>query len=197
MMGGSFDPVHIGHISFVRDVLNQLQMDEVVFMPAKLQPFKLDIELSSFVDRLNMLKLAIKNEPGMRVSPLENQLPGVSYTHRTLQEFKKDMDKNSKLYFMVGTDTFVQMDTWKEPERLLRDNAIIVANRPGYDEEKILLKKSEYEKKFGSEIILVENKEIYLSSTDIRKKVIAGEPLTDMVHRDVEAYIKEKGLYRS
>ena len=104
MMGGSFDPVHEGHISYARDVLKKTPVDEVVFMPAKLQPFKLDLELSSFEDRIEMIRLAIRKEAFMFTSELENELEGISYTYRTLEEFKKKSKEEIKVYFMVGTD---------------------------------------------------------------------------------------------
>lgn len=197
IMGGSFDPVHVGHVSFVNDVLAQLPVDEAVFMPAKLQPFKLDEEPAPFYDRKEMLCLATKSEPFMSVSELENELQGVSYTYRTLREFKKMTGRDTKVYFLVGTDTFMQMDTWKESSDLLGNNSIIVAHRPGYDRDRLYAKKSEYEKKFSTEILTIENKKVDISSTQIRERIKAGKSINNLVHKDVEIYIGEKGLYKS
>lgn len=196
MMGGSFDPVHEGHISYARDVLKKTPVDEVVFMPAKLQPFKLDLELSSFEDRIEMIRLAIRKEAFMFTSELENELEGISYTYRTLEEFKKKSKEEIKVYFMVGTDAFIQMDTWMKADQLLSDNAIIVAHRPGYNEEKLYQKKTEYEKIFNAEIITVENVKVDVSSTEIREKIQRGTSLGEIIPEEVEAYIRKKGLYK-
>ncbi len=196
MMGGSFDPVHEGHISYARDVLKKTPVDEVVFMPAKLQPFKLDLELSSFEDRIEMIRLAIRKEAFMFTSELENELEGISYTYRTLEEFKKKSKEEIKVYFMVGTDAFIQMDTWMKADQLLSDNAIIVAHRPGYNEEKLYQKKTEYEKIFNAEIITVENVKVDVSSTEIREKIQRGTSLGGIIPEEVEAYIRKKGLYK-
>ena len=101
IMGGTFDPVHLGHMSFARDVLEQTEVQQVVFMPAKLQPFKLDVKMSSFEDRAAMLELACDSmneelagsQKNVSVSTLENDLSGVSYTYRTLDEFRKKQGK--------------------------------------------------------------------------------------------------------
>ena len=184
MMGGSFDPVHEGHISYARDVLKKTPVDEVVFMLAKLQPFKLDLELSSFEDRIEMIRLAIRKEAFMFTSELENELEGISYTYRTLEEFKKKSKEEIKVYFMVGTDAFIQMDTWMKADQLLSDNAIIVAHRPGYNEEKLYQKKTEYEKIFNAEIITVENVKVDVSSTEIREKIQRGTSLGGIIPKE-------------
>ena len=115
IMGGTFDPVHLGHMSFAMDVLEQTEVQKIVFMPAKLQPFKLDVKMSSYEDRVAMLKLAcevINSEMALRhgdaagrsaeVSLLENELPGVSYTYRTLEEYRK-LFEPAELFFVTGT----------------------------------------------------------------------------------------------
>ena len=202
IMGGTFDPVHLGHMSFARDVLKQTDAEEIVFMPAKLQPFKLDVKMSSFEDRYNMLQLAcealnseLKTTIRASVSSLENELEGVSYTYRTLEEFRLRYMQGGKLYFVTGADTFVKLDTWKEAERLLAENAFIVGVRPGYPDGEIYEKKTEYEDKYGTEVRVIMNTPVDLSATEIRSKAAAGEPLDGMVTDKVAKYIAEHRLY--
>ena len=217
IMGGTFDPVHFGHISFAWDILGQTEISEIVFMPAKRQPFKLDVKVSSFEDRKAMLDLAcseLNNELNSdlrndhkgkraRVSSLENELDGVSYTFRTLDEYRRRRPE-CELYFVTGSDTFVKLDTWKEHERLLSDNSFIVGIRPGYPDKEVYEKKEEYLRLYGTRSVIIKNTPVDVSSTEIREKISAAdgrgnvfsEEISEMVPRSVADYITLHGLYR-
>jgi nicotinate-nucleotide adenylyltransferase len=207
IMGGTFDPVHLGHMSFAMDVLEQTEVQKIVFMPAKLQPFKLDVKMSSYEDRVAMLKLAcevINSEMALRhgdaagrsaeVSLLENELPGVSYTYRTLEEYRK-LFEPAELFFVTGTDSFVKLDTWMEHEKLLRDNSFIVGVRPGYPDEEICEKKTEYEEKFQTKTLIIQNTPVDMSATEVRRAAASGRSIEGMVTDKVAEYINEHALY--
>lgn len=201
IMGGTFDPVHLGHMSFAMDILEQTQVQKIVFMPAKLQPFKLDASTSSFEDRAAMLRLAcdsMNRELGgiksAEVSALENELEGVSYTYRTLDEYRKRYE-SAELFFVTGTDTFVALDTWKCHEYLLSENAFIVGVRPGYPEDEICRKKAEYEEKYGTKVLIISNTPVDLSATEIRNDIAEGRSVSGKVIKEIEEYIYKKRLY--
>ena len=214
ILGGTFDPIHKGHMSFAYDVLEQTSVEEVVFMPAALQPFKLDVKTASFEDRVNMIKLAIDDESDaldeidkiMSVSSLEQELEGVSYTYRTLDHFREKVRPGCELHFITGSDTFVKLDIWKKAEHLLSTNTFVVGIRPGYPSEEVYEKKAEYEEKYGTRSIIIHNKRVDISATEIRNALenrfsdglseAERSILDGMLAPGVVEYIKEKKLYR-
>lgn len=200
-MGGTFDPVHLGHMSFAMDILDQTEVQKIVFMPAKLQPFKLDAGISSFEDRAAMLRLAcesmnreLRGTKNAEVSTLENELDGVSYTYRTLDEYRKRYDP-SELFFVTGTDTFISLGKWKCHERLLSENSFIVGIRPGYPDDELSRKKAEYEEKYGTKVLVISNKQIDLSATEIRRSIAEGRPVSGKITKEIETYIHNNKLY--
>lgn len=196
VIGGTFDPVHLGHLSFARDVLEQTDVDEVIFMPAKLQPFKLGEDVSPFETRFAMLKIACAEHDGMSVSRLENDLEGVSYTYRTLDELRERLKKDDELYFITGSDTFTKLDTWTNAEHLLRTNSFIVGVRPGYPTEELEEKRAEFLEKYGTQSVVINNERLDISSTMVRELTAEGKSISDLVTPGVENYIKTHGLYK-
>jgi len=132
VLGGTFDPIHLGHLSLARDAIFQAKLDKVIFVPAGKQPFKLWNDISSAAERMDMLRLAVLDEKDMEVSGVEIDSEEISYTYKTLRALRNKMDSGDKLYFITGTDTFLKLETWKEAEALLRENAFVVGVRPGY-----------------------------------------------------------------
>ena len=218
IIGGTFDPVHEGHLNLALDAMEQAQLDAVWFMPAKIQPFKQDRKVTDSAQRLEMLALAIEGHPGLLVSTLEMELEGVSYTYRTLREVRRRLldermaaaaespDKQDDaapqdtetdtVYFITGTDTFIKMDTWMHAEELLTENAVIVGSRPGYQDAEIERCREEFRKLYGTEVLVIRNDLLDISSTGIKQKIAGGEPITGLVPQAVEDYINRNGLYR-
>ena len=114
VLGGTFDPIHLGHLSLARDAVSQAKLDKVIFVPAGQQPFKLWNDISSAGQRMDMLRLALLDEENMEASSVEIDSDEISYTYRTLRILRNEMDPGDKMYFITGTDTFLKLETWKE-----------------------------------------------------------------------------------
>ncbi len=196
IIGGSFDPVHLGHTAFAKDVLEQSDADQVVFMPVKLQPFKLETEMTPFTDRKRMLEIACEGDPRFTVSDLEYELEGISYTYRTLDEFKKRISPEDRVRFVTGSDSFVKLDIWKNAGELLSENSFIIGVRPGYPVAELERKRKEFRERFGTESYIINNERHDISSTAIRERARRELPLDNMVGKGVEDYIITHGLYR-
>lgn len=194
VLGGSFDPVHLGHLSLAKDALVQGCLDCVFFMPVHRQPFKLDAKLSSDDDRLAMLREAVKEMPGLLVSDWEIRNQGISYTYLTLRALK-DQNPGARIYFITGTDTFLKMNLWKNAEELLQENNFIVGHRPGYREQELLDQVSKLKQVCDSEIIVINNTRLDISATKIRSIVAKGGSISQFVPPQVERYISTHGLY--
>ena len=184
VMGGSFDPCHIGHINLAVDAKEQMNLEKVIFVPTKIQPFKIGNYVAPDEDRVNMLNIAISGISGLEVSKIEICRDGISYTYKTL------------VYFLAGTDTFLHIEKWNKSEELLRENCFLVGSRIGYREEKLKKVIDRIRKRYSSEIRIVHNRKFHISSTKIRDRVSRKLALADLVGEKVERYINEKGLYK-
>ncbi len=196
VLGGTFDPIHLGHISLARDAVSQAKLDKVIFVPAGQQPFKLWIDISSAGQRMDMLRLALLDEENMEASSVEIDSDEISYTYRTLRILRNEMDPGDKMYFITGTDTFLKLETWKEAGALLRENAFVVGVRPGFIKKEIIAFKKHIETVFFTEAIIINNIRLDISSTEIREKSKNGQDISGMVKKEVERYILENDLYK-
>lgn len=195
IIGGSFDPVHIGHINLATDAMTQGKLDEVIFIPVKLQPFKIGKEMTSALNRVKMISLCIEDIKGFSLSTYEVDKEEVSYTYKTLEHLHETLNKEDKLYFICGTDAFLSMMSWKEHEILLKNNSVIVGTRPGYKEDQVETLIETMTKTFNTEVIKIKNRQYDISATQIRERLLNNQPISDLVTKDVERYIRENGLY--
>ncbi len=196
ILGGSFDPVHNGHVSLAKHALIKGGLHEVVMIPARIQPFKQDRVPASGEDRFNMLALAAGKDDHITVSNFELQQDSVSYTYLTMRHMQEFFGDDTRLYFITGTDSFLKLDTWKNAPELLTKYSYIIGTRPGYrqDEYEEVLKRITSE--YGTEVISMEWTEPDISATQIRQMIAVGKPVDDLVPPEVGRYIKEHGLYR-
>jgi nicotinate-nucleotide adenylyltransferase len=194
VLGGSFDPVHLGHLSLARDALVQGCLDQVILMPVYRQPFKLEGRLSSDVDRLAMLREAIHDIPGLTVSDWEIKNKGVSYTYLTLRALK-EQHKDATIYFITGTDTFLKINSWKNAGELLAENNFIVGHRPGYKEQELFERIGGMKQNYNTEIQVINNTRLDISATEIRNIVGEEGTISQLVPPGVERYIRTHGLY--
>jgi len=186
IIGGSFNPIHIGHLILANTVLEELNLDEMIFVPCYIQPLKGDKDFASSTHRLEMVKLAIQSNPEFTLSDIEINRKGKSYTVDTLKFFKK---KYENLYFVIGADNIKDFHKWKEPDTILKIANLIVTNRGGINiqiPEKIR----------GKKIISCTIPQIEISSTMIREKIRNGQSIKYLVPEAVENYIIQNNLYK-
>lgn len=197
ILGGSFDPVHTGHVHLAKDALVQAGLDQVLLVPARLQPFKQDRVPASGEDRMEMLRLALADEPAIEPCSYELEQEGVSYTYLTLRAMQERFGEDAKIYFITGADSVLKLDTWMNAEELLTRYAYIAGSRPGYKDEELSACIERLREKYGTEIVLIRNERFDISATEIREKLAAGESVQGLVPDAVSDYIKAHGLYRT
>lgn len=186
VFGGTFDPVHFGHLittQWLREIRN---LDKIIFIPAYISPHKTEIITSSATDRLNMLKLAIKDIPYFDLSEIEISNNVISYTINTLETLKKEF---SAIELIIGYDNILKFDTWKDPDRIFRIAKVVVLKRKNPINimcTNKYIKMAEY----------VETPEIEISSTIIRERVKNKLPIDFLVPKAVKDYILKNNLYK-
>ncbi|MCB6993716.1 nicotinate-nucleotide adenylyltransferase [bacterium 210820-DFI.6.37] len=194
ILGGTFDPVHNGHIGLAEDAKAQAELDKVLLMPAKLQPFKLNKKVTEGVHRLEMLRLAAAASPGLEVSDYELRQDQISYTYKTLIALSRQ-NPGARLYFITGTDAFLKIHMWREAEAMLRNYSFAVGSRPGYRESELDRCIERLKTDYNTDIVKLTNRKRDISATEIRERLEKGRPLTGLVPEAVERYIREHGLY--
>lgn len=194
ILGGTFDPVHIGHLRMADAVYKYMNLEQVMFIPAYVAPHKVGMDIAPADDRYAMTKLAIEPYSYFTVSDLELRRSGVSYTVDTLRELHRQYPEK-QLYFIIGADSVEQLHTWNSIEEMLQLATFIGAGRPGY--EGIM---DNVVKNLGEEarqhIMLLNTPEYDVSSTDIRERIREGTSLMNLVPKVVEDYIYAHGLYK-
>lgn len=200
VLGGSFNPIHVGHLSIAQQVRSALGLECIVLLPAAVSPHKLaDPDMASSSDRLEMCRLAIRNLVGLEVSALELRRGGVSYTIETARELRGAYGKDAEIRFIIGSDSLAELPLWREAEELVRIADFAIADR----REEPLKDKlwegirerlgGEAEEKLRQSVVRIER--IDVSSTLIRQLLRAGEKIPGYLRQDVEKYIRRKGLY--
>ncbi len=199
VMGGTLDPIHYGHLLAAEESLVRFQLDEVVFVPTGNPPHKEEGPQLSAEDRYLMTVLATADNPNFRVSRIETEREGISYTLDTLRALKNEYGKNTIMYFITGADAILEIMTWKEPEQILKECCIIAATRPGYELarlEKALPPSERRRRKADRRVIVLEIPALAISSTDIRQRVAAGRPIRYLVPESVVQFISKNGFYK-
>ncbi len=198
--GGSFDPVHVGHLSIAQQVLNALKLEQVFLMPAATPPHKRERQqMASGADRLAMCKLAVHNMHGLGVSDLEVKRGGVSYTVETARVLRGAYGPDAQIYFLIGSDSLLDLPMWYEVHELLKLVRFAIAER-----REVPIKESlwahvrealgaDAEAQLRASVISIERVDV--SSTLIRQLLQSGERVPGYLRRDVEDYIRARGLY--
>jgi nicotinate-nucleotide adenylyltransferase len=194
IMGGTFNPIHIGHLIMAENAYEQFELDEVIFMPSKNPPHKLNQVIISDSHRLNMVKAAINDNPHFSISTLEIDREGITYTADTLRTLTEE-NPNTEYYFIIGADSFFQIETWKEPEVIFALSHIIAASRYQLSVEAMQEQVMHLSKKFKGKIDLLSSPTIELSSKAIRTRMEEGKSVKYYVPAQVYRYILENRLY--
>jgi len=185
--GGTFSPPHVGHLIVATAVREQLALEQVVFVPGALPPHKTGQEILAGEHRLAMLRLAVEGDPGLGVSDVELRRGGVSYTVETLEEIARAR-AGAELHLLIGMDNYVEFDTWREPDRILRLAKLVVMTRPGYTARGAPQLPPE-------RVVFCDVPEIEVASRHIRKRVREGKSIRYLVPPAVERYVMEHRLY--
>ncbi len=183
VLGGTFDPIHLGHLAIASEVCAELGLDQVLLVPANGQPFKEGMEAASPAHRLAMCRLVAEDDERLAVSPVDIERGGTTYTVDTLMDLRAQRP-DAELFFITGADALARLDEWREPERLTELATFVGVTRPGHS-----LVRLEWPH------VLVEAPELAISSTDVRRRVRNGRPIRYLVPRRVAEYIAEHGLY--
>ncbi len=192
--GGTFDPIHNGHIESACQVFNKLKLDEILFIPTGNPPHKVSSNITKEEQRFKMVQLAIKEYKGFNVSDIETKRKGYSFTVDTLKILHKEYTEKYgevKFYYIIGTDVLSELSLWKDYDKVISMFDFAVLKRPGYDYENA----KEKAVSLGAIIHEIEAKEIDISSTEIRRLVREGKSIKGMVHPSVEEFIMKNRLY--
>ena len=198
LLGGTFDPVHYGHLVVAEEVRTKLGLAEMVFIPAGQPPHKQGETVTAALHRLAMLELAINSNPYFSISRVDIDRPGPSYTVKTLQLLRESWDRQTALYFIIGWDSLEELATWYDPAGILDQlTALVAVHRPGHQEAPGYRTRLE-ERLPGikERLLTMPVPQLEISSTDLRLRVAEGRPIKYQTPEAVEHYIAQHGLYR-
>ncbi len=195
IIGGTFDPIHYGHLIIAEEARVKVGLVKVIFIPAGTPPHKLRRPYSPAHHRYRMVELAIASNPYFEASPIEVNRPGPSYSVDTVSMLREEMGSGVELYFIMGVDSLAGILTWHKPEEFIKLCKIVAVNRPGYGVDIDAL--DNVLPGIKKQVIFIKAPEIGISSTEIQERVREGLPIKYLVPPEVERYIYEHNLYRN
>lgn len=195
IMGGTFDPIHYGHLVSAESVRMQYNIDKVMFIPSGDPPHKVNVNVTPAEHRYIMVQIAALTNPHFEVSRLELDRGGRSYTIDTIKELRDILGDSIELFFITGADALLEILTWKSVGELLALCRFIAVTRPGYGKSELDNKVAELKSLFKSDIITINVPEFAISSTDIRGRIESGRSIKYLVPESVEEYIGKNKLY--
>jgi nicotinate-nucleotide adenylyltransferase len=184
ILGGTFNPVHVGHLAIAQWAAEKLRLDKLIFVPCSAPPHKTSKGVIAAEHRLQMVKLAIAGNPKFDVSDFEIKRGGRSYSIDTVKYFRESLPRQTKIYFIVGGDAVPGLKKWQRIDEILRMATMVAINRKGFEK-----RRSEYPVKW------LTMPEIDISSSKIRRQIRAGENITYLVPQKLLAYILKQKLY--
>lgn len=214
LLGGTFNPIHNGHLQIAQEVHQKLDLDSVLFIPSGSPPHKPDQKIPSAADRLEMIRLALLDYPDFKLSDIEARRPGKSYSIQTVSELKS-LHPSDSFFFIIGMDAFSEIPTWKEAEHLLTLTHFAIVSRPGHpfsrtpdfgplrtiDRTQLAAldrgEKERYTFPISAETALhfMRTAPIPISASAIRKEIAANNKAKNFLPASVESYIIKKNLY--
>ena len=197
IFGGTFDPIHTGHLFIAESCLEKLGVSEVWFMPSGKPPHKRNREeLVSGFQRAEMIRRAIKEYSHFKLRLDDMEREGYSYTYKLMQRLTRRYPDYS-FYFLIGADSLMDFGQWVEPGRIMECCTLVVAMRNGFSFEKLLEESTRLKERYGGDIILLQDREIPVSSSDIRKMISNGQSAAEYLPKAVAQYIESERLYHS
>lgn len=194
VMGGTFDPIHNGHLAVAEEVRSRLDLDVILFMPAGQPWLKVDNPVSPAEYRVHMVRLAIADKPYLKLSTVEIERPGATYTVDTMAELQAQLGAENDLFFILGWSSLAELPQWKEPSRLITLCHLVAVPRPGYPRPDLKALEARIPG-LSQRVILMDKPEIDISASEIRDRVARGLSITHLVPEPVASYIKEQKLY--
>lgn len=195
LMGGTFNPIHNGHLMLAEAALAQFRLDEVIFMPSGVPYTKSAAEVLPGRIRAEMTALAIRKQPRFSLSVMEIEQDGNTYTYRTLEQLRTE-HPDTEYYFIVGADSLFHMKDWRCPERIFANCTVLAAVRGAERTMDLERQARILKEEYGAEIRILDTKPVDISSSDIRRRIAAGESAAWEVPEAVLTYIEKRGLYR-
>jgi len=195
IIGGTFNPIHIGHLILAESAYDEYKLDEILFIPTGISHFKDPSIVLDKKKRISMTGGAIDDNPHFALSTIETDRPGNSYTYETLEELKR-VNPDNEYYLIIGADSLFQMEEWKEPQSIMNNAVILVAVRKGQSLEDLQAKADELIKKYNADIRVLKCHYIDISSTEIRQRIKEGKSIRYMVTLNTREYIEKNGLYK-
>ncbi len=196
IMGGTFDPIHYGHLVAAETVRAEINAEKVLFIPTGRPPHKNNETIAHDEHRYLMTVLATASNPYFNVSRIEIDRSGLTYTIDTIKSLKQ-ICPDTEIYFITGADAINEILTWKDPEELLKMCKFVAVTRPEYNKDKLIANIKNYEDKFKVDLTFVEVPALSISSTDIRNRIISEKPIKYLLPDEVEQYIIKFGLYKT
>lgn len=195
IMGGTFDPIHYGHLVTAEEARTQFNLQEVIFVPTGNPPHKKSYSVTRPEHRYQMTFLAAKSNPFFKVSRIEIDRKGFSYTIDTILNFREQCGKETEIYFITGADAILEILTWKNFKQLLDQCSFIAATRPGFNLSELNTKLVNFSEEIKNRIHFMEIPALSISSTDIRQRVLEGRTIKYLMPEAVQEYIYNNTLY--
>ena len=196
VLGGTFDPIHNGHLAVAEEVRRRLGLDEVIFVPAGKPWLRMTAPLSAATYRVRMVRLAIAGRPYCKLSLVEIERAGPSYTVDTVNRLRAQLDSGDELFFILGWDNLAELPRWHEPRQLVRACSLVAVPRPGYDLPDLKPLEA-LVPGLAASLILLDAPLVDISASLVRERVSRGLSIRQLIPGPVADYIEEHGLYAS
>ena len=194
ILGGTFDPIHMGHLIVAEEAKIQLNLAEIIFVPAGQPWLKANLSITPATHRIQMIRRAITDKHYFKLSTMEIERSGFSYTVDTITELKGQLDNEDELFFILGWDAIAQLPLWKEPSRLIEMCHLVAIPRVGYPSPNLQFIESKISG-LSQRVIFMNKPKVDISAFAIRKRVTQGLSIHQLVPEAVEGYIKQHKLY--
>lgn len=196
IIGGTFDPIHYAHLYIAYEAREQLKLDKVIFMPAGKQPLKTDKNVTDSNLRYEMVNMAIEPFDEFSISNYEIEKQGLSFTYETLDYLKNIGTEEKELFFITGADCLMDIEKWKNVSGIFSLCTLVVFYRGGYNKELLFNQKKKIENKYNGNIVILDLKELEISSTDLRKRISEGKKVEFFIPEKVIDFINKNNLYK-
>lgn len=196
IMGGTFDPIHYGHLLIAQSAADEFQLERIIFLPTGKSPHKSEGQVTDPAIRCEMVRIAIRENPSFSLSEIEVANSYTNYTYLTLQKFRQ-MYPGTKLYFIMGEDSLDHLSTWRHPEEICRQASILAAVRSGNQINQVQAKIEQAKKQFGADMYMLHAPAFLISSQEIRERVRTGRSIHYMLPGEVESFISGHSLYKT